>query len=37
MGNTTRREFLKWMGFGIASATLASCKGPVIRSIPGET
>ena len=31
---TTRRDFLKWMGFGTAATALAACKGPVIRSIP---
>ncbi|WP_103327725.1 TAT-variant-translocated molybdopterin oxidoreductase [Bacteroidetes bacterium endosymbiont of Geopemphigus sp.] len=31
---TTRRDFLKWMGFGTAAVALAACKGPVIRSIP---
>lgn len=31
---TSRRDFLKWIGFGTALATLAACKGPVIRSIP---
>jgi Fe-S-cluster-containing dehydrogenase component len=31
---TTRRDFLKWIGFSTAIATLASCKGPIIKSIP---
>lgn len=31
---TSRRDFLKWIGFGTALATLSACKGPVIRSIP---
>ncbi|WP_185872801.1 4Fe-4S dicluster domain-containing protein [Blattabacterium cuenoti] len=31
---TSRRDFLKWIGFSTASATLAACKGPVIQSIP---
>ncbi|WP_185882459.1 4Fe-4S dicluster domain-containing protein [Blattabacterium cuenoti] len=31
---TSRRDFLKWIGFSTASATLAACKGPVIKSIP---
>ncbi|WP_185872267.1 4Fe-4S dicluster domain-containing protein [Blattabacterium cuenoti] len=31
---TSRRDFLKWIGFSTASVTLASCKGPVIKSIP---
>jgi Fe-S-cluster-containing hydrogenase components 1 len=33
-GKTSRRDFLKWIGFSTASATLAACKGPVIKSIP---
>tara|TARA_Y100001968_G_scaffold333472_1_gene396508 strand:+ start:512 stop:3751 length:3240 start_codon:yes stop_codon:yes gene_type:complete len=31
---TGRRDFLKFMGFSIAAATLASCEAPVIKSIP---
>ncbi|WP_185877928.1 4Fe-4S dicluster domain-containing protein [Blattabacterium cuenoti] len=31
---STRRDFLKWIGFSTASVTLAACKGPVIKSIP---
>ncbi|WP_185862744.1 4Fe-4S dicluster domain-containing protein [Blattabacterium cuenoti] len=31
---TSRRDFLKWVGFSTASVTLAACKGPVIKSIP---
>ncbi|WP_185871919.1 4Fe-4S dicluster domain-containing protein [Blattabacterium cuenoti] len=31
---TSRRDFLKWIGFSTASVTLAACKGPVIKSIP---
>ena len=31
---TGRRDFLKFMGFSIAAATLASCETPVIKSIP---
>ncbi|ACY40581.1 molybdopterin oxidoreductase iron-sulfur binding subunit [Blattabacterium sp. (Blattella germanica) str. Bge] len=31
---TSRRDFLKWIGFGTASVALAACKGPVIQSIP---
>jgi molybdopterin-containing oxidoreductase family iron-sulfur binding subunit len=34
VGKSSRRDFLKWIGFGTALATLAACKGPVIRSIP---
>ncbi|WP_185860769.1 4Fe-4S dicluster domain-containing protein [Blattabacterium cuenoti] len=33
-GKTSRRDFLKWLGFSTASVTLAACKGPVIKSIP---
>ncbi|MFM7729864.1 MAG: TAT-variant-translocated molybdopterin oxidoreductase, partial [Flavobacteriales bacterium] len=32
--NTGRRDFLKFMGFGIAAATLAACETPVVKSIP---
>jgi len=32
--NTNRRDFLKYLGFSTAAATLASCEGPVNRSIP---
>ena len=31
---TGRRDFLKYMGFSVAAATLASCESPVIKSIP---
>jgi len=31
---TTRRDFLKYVGFSTAAATLAACEGPVIKSIP---
>ncbi|AWU43947.1 molybdopterin oxidoreductase [Blattabacterium sp. (Cryptocercus kyebangensis)] len=31
---TSRRNFLKWVGFSTASVALAACKGPVIKSIP---
>ncbi|WP_185873347.1 4Fe-4S dicluster domain-containing protein [Blattabacterium cuenoti] len=31
---SSRRDFLKWIGFSTASVTLAACKGPVIKSIP---
>ena len=31
---TTRRDFLKYVGFSTAAATLASCEGPVVKSIP---
>ena len=32
--NTGRRDFLKFMGFGLAAATLAACETPVVKSIP---
>ena len=31
---TTRRDFLKYVGFTTAAATLAACEGPVHKSIP---
>ena len=32
--NTSRRDFLKYVGFSTAAATLAACETPVIQSIP---
>ena len=32
--STTRRDFLKYVGFTTAAATLAACEGPVNKSIP---
>ncbi|MFT3793529.1 TAT-variant-translocated molybdopterin oxidoreductase [Flavobacterium sp.] len=32
--NTSRRDFLKYVGFSTAAATLAACEGPVHKSIP---
>ena len=32
--NTSRRDFLKFVGFSVAAATLAACEAPVIKSIP---
>jgi len=32
--STTRRDFLKYVGFSTAAVTLAACEGPVIKSIP---
>ncbi|MGV8945008.1 MAG: TAT-variant-translocated molybdopterin oxidoreductase [Lutibacter sp.] len=32
--STTRRDFLKYVGFTTAAVTLASCEGPVVKSIP---
>ncbi|HBF20129.1 MAG TPA: quinol:cytochrome C oxidoreductase [Cryomorphaceae bacterium] len=31
---TSRRDFLKYMGFSTAAATLAACEAPVVESIP---
>ena len=31
---TTRRDFLKYVGFSTAAASLAACEGPVTKSIP---
>jgi molybdopterin-containing oxidoreductase family iron-sulfur binding subunit len=33
-GNTNRRDFLKFLGFGVTAATIAACETPVIKSIP---
>ncbi|MCB9364726.1 MAG: TAT-variant-translocated molybdopterin oxidoreductase [Flavobacteriales bacterium] len=32
--STTRRDFLKFLGFGIAAASLAACETPVTKAIP---
>ncbi len=32
--STTRRDFLKYMGFSTAAATLAACEAPIVESIP---
>ena len=32
--STSRRDFLKYVGFTTAAATLAACEGPVRKSIP---
>lgn len=32
--STGRRDFLKFLGFSVAAATVASCEVPVIKSIP---
>ncbi|WP_124978843.1 TAT-variant-translocated molybdopterin oxidoreductase [Nonlabens xiamenensis] len=32
--NTSRRDFLKYVGFSTAAASLAACEGPVIHSVP---
>ena len=31
---TSRRDFLKYIGFSTAAAALAACEGPVHKSIP---
>jgi molybdopterin-containing oxidoreductase family iron-sulfur binding subunit len=31
---TTRRDFLKYVGFTTAAASLAACEGPVVKTIP---
>jgi molybdopterin-containing oxidoreductase family iron-sulfur binding subunit len=31
---TNRRDFLKYVGFSTAAASLAACEGPVIKSVP---
>ncbi len=32
--NTSRRDFLKFMGFSVAAASLAACQAPVKKAIP---
>src|SRR5690625_4621401 len=32
--STSRRDFLKFVGFTTAAASLAACEGPVIKSVP---
>ena len=32
--STTRRDFLKYVGFSTAAASLAACEGPVVKAIP---
>ena len=32
--STSRRDFLKYVGFSTAAVSLAACEGPVIKSIP---
>lgn len=32
--STSRRDFLKYVGFSTAAATLAACEGPVKTAIP---
>ncbi len=33
-GTTNRRDFLKYVGFSTAAASIAACEGPVRKSIP---
>ena len=33
-GSTSRRDFLKLMGFSLAAASLAACEAPVRKAIP---
>ncbi|MCB9224634.1 MAG: TAT-variant-translocated molybdopterin oxidoreductase [Crocinitomicaceae bacterium] len=32
--STGRRDFLKFLGFSVAAATLAACEAPVIKAVP---
>ena len=32
--NHSRRDFLKYLGYSTAAATIAACEGPVIKSVP---
>ena len=32
--STSRRDFLKFLGFSTAAATLAACEAPIVKSIP---
>ena len=32
--NTSRRDFLKFLGFSTAAAVLSSCEAPVVKSVP---
>ena len=32
--STSRRAFLKFLGFSTAAATLAACEAPIVKSIP---
>ncbi|MEX0882585.1 MAG: TAT-variant-translocated molybdopterin oxidoreductase, partial [Cyclobacteriaceae bacterium] len=33
-GGSSRRDFLKMMGFSLAAASLAACEAPVRKAIP---
>ncbi len=32
--NTNRRDFLKYVGFSTAAASIAACEGPIVKSVP---
>jgi molybdopterin-containing oxidoreductase family iron-sulfur binding subunit len=32
--NSSRRDFLKYVGFSSAAAAIVGCEGPVIKSVP---
>ena len=32
--NTSRRDFLKFLGFSTAAAVLSSCEAPIVKSVP---
>lgn len=32
--STQRRDFLKFLGFGVAAATVAACEAPVVKAVP---
>jgi molybdopterin-containing oxidoreductase family iron-sulfur binding subunit len=32
--STSRRDFLKFLGFSVSAATLAACEAPVVKSVP---
>ena len=34
LSSTNRRDFLKFLGFSIAAATVAACEAPVIKAVP---
>ena len=36
-GETSRRDFLKMMGFGVTAASLAACETPIKKAIPYVT
>ena len=35
--STSRRDFLKFLGFSTAAATLVACEAPIVKSIPYVT